>query len=422
MGTQTMKAEASPPPSPTLCLKDTDVCCTMRTIFLGNHVELGDWTQQTDRLARELNCVNQLYHDEKWPRWGTEMTEADLIRRFQIENALKLVLSRVNVPIFATMRILGYNQILGKNPAEAYRLAKQAAQRVRVIQKGQQTAEEVDKMIYEWKFGRPENYPAGISYDLARHWLEKMLRKRAALGDEDCRDMVETLALKRETAGACDKNETTETKDDDSSSSPIIEDSVTRDHQSNKPTATGSSSGDETANTHKEAEKGSSPANSLVVEDISDQERQSKKRKPDQSKLARNPRKDGKATTDLTIRNEDSQSKKRKSVTLSNAPDTGVEPTSQVVDDRGKEDHPNKKRKPDTPSCGPTEDQSRETELTPKSPVVKRETDKPALAINIPRKTFSMKRSGRVLSASLLTPGQVKPEPRDAERPKTPQT
>jgi hypothetical protein len=152
---------------------------------------LDAWIRQTEFLMQQLGCAAQL-HDSSIAPHRVETLNA-FLHRSRADTVLHILASTVGSPIYAYARVLGYNNICGKNPASLYAYLKMAAARLPLVHRGKQTAEEAAKIVSEWQHARREYYPRQVRFEGAIEWLEKMIRKRLQCGDESMADVVAVM-------------------------------------------------------------------------------------------------------------------------------------------------------------------------------------------------------------------------------------
>lgn len=161
-------------------------------IILDGLSALTAWLDQTNTIATQLGCLSYLQCTPCRPIHSLKTVD-DYLENHRKTTALALILSRLSAPVFAYMRILGYNELLGPNPHDALEYAQRSAARLDVPNLGQwaaQTGEEVDRFVFEWRFVGIEVYPSAAVYYEAHAWLGGVLTARAKV-DERVREVVD---------------------------------------------------------------------------------------------------------------------------------------------------------------------------------------------------------------------------------------
>ncbi|KAL1869200.1 hypothetical protein VTK73DRAFT_3201 [Phialemonium thermophilum] len=152
-------------------------------VVLRGPEHLDQWSLQTKNLARQLGCLTELQSCTVPFDETPAQTVDELLTRTRVDNANTIILSTISSPVYAHARILGYNTILGKNPTLLYRYVKWAASRMHIVHRGQQSDEEVNRMIVEYESLDEQFYPRQIRFQHVVEWLEKMIRRRYETGD-----------------------------------------------------------------------------------------------------------------------------------------------------------------------------------------------------------------------------------------------
>lgn len=163
---------------------------------------LSAWIEQTESFARQLGCAAELQEHDGSVDPARAETTGDFLRKIRTDTAVHIIVATIGSPIYAYARVLGYNSICGKNPSSLYKYVQTAASRMSLVHKGKQSAEEAAKIMSEWQHASPDFYPRQVRFDGAIEWLEKMIRRRYACGDDTMTPAVQVMDCVAKTKGS----------------------------------------------------------------------------------------------------------------------------------------------------------------------------------------------------------------------------
>lgn len=176
-----------------------------RILYLRGPENLKSWTEQTKRMATREGFLDDLLPNQQLdtpgPSNGSYYSEDDWHRKMRKEHAHHLVISRITPALFAYMRVLGYNEMAGKDAADAFVFAQRAARRMPIAELcggsclPKQSVEEVERMMYEYLNMRKEQYPPCLNFGEAKEWLGRMLVLRAPTNADVMVMVNDTISL-----------------------------------------------------------------------------------------------------------------------------------------------------------------------------------------------------------------------------------
>ncbi|KAK4452454.1 hypothetical protein QBC34DRAFT_36584 [Podospora aff. communis PSN243] len=173
---------------------------SMHTVALDSPGHVALWKDQVESMARACGCYREL--TTRFGVFPKVTTVEAAVIKFRYQTCWSILAETVSGPVWAYMRILGYNRIpvfrdldgvqWQPSPVDAYYYAKQAGCRLHLPGSPHQNRAEVPRMVEEVRTAKRENYPTEEHFKKGIEWMRNVLDNMIRNGDRQvCESMYD---------------------------------------------------------------------------------------------------------------------------------------------------------------------------------------------------------------------------------------
>ncbi len=176
----------------------SDFSYDLKCISLASVRQESMWTTQIESMARACGCYREM--TTRFGVYPKPTTIEAFIFQTRFSTCWRILTANISGPVWAYMRILGYNKIpvfkdqedviYQPAPVDAFYYAKQAAARLLIPGTDNQSRVEVVQMVEEMRTATAEDYPSSHHFKIGIGWVRTILENMIKNGD---RQVCESL-------------------------------------------------------------------------------------------------------------------------------------------------------------------------------------------------------------------------------------